>query len=91
MVVGLADACWWLRGGASVCVGLLQVEAVRRREGAGYGLAQERAAGVVLNRAKVFTDAFVGGDGGGAFVATFSLFGAPLRGSMFLLHGDLLR
>jgi len=91
MVVGLgmADACWWLRGGASGCVGLLPVEAVQRREGAGYGLGQERAAGMVLSQAKAFTDVFVGGEGGGAFVATFSLLGAPLRGSMFLLHGDI--
>jgi len=33
---------------------------------------------MVLSRAKVFTDAFVSGDGGGAFVASFSLLGAPL-------------
>ena len=69
--------------------GLLPVEVVWRRVGTGYGLGQEHAAGMVLSRAKAFTDAFVGGDGGGAFVATFSLLGAPLRGSMFLLHGDI--
>ena len=59
------------------------------REGANYGLGQVRAAGMVLSRAKVFTDAFVGGDGGGALVAPFSLLGAPLGGTIFLLHGAL--
>ena len=48
------------------------------REGANYGLGQVRAAGMVLSRAKVFTDAFVNGDGGGAIVASFFLLGAPL-------------
>ena len=46
---------------------------------------KERATGLAKNvrqawccRAKAFTDAFVGGDGGGVFVAPFSLLGAPL-------------
>ena len=74
----MAGACWWHRGGASSCAGLLLVEALRRREGVGYGRGQELVAGMVLSRAKVFTDAFVGGDGGGALVAPFSLMRAPL-------------
>jgi len=65
------------------------VVTLRRRVGAGYGLGQELVAGKVLSRAKAFTDAFVGGDGGGVLVAPFSLLGAPLRGTMFLLHGAL--
>ena len=75
---GVAGACWWHRGGASSCAGLLPMEALRRREGVGYRLDQELAAGMVLSRAKAFTDAFVGGNGGGALVAPFSLLGAPL-------------
>ena len=75
---GLAGACWWHHGGASGCARLLPVEALWRREGVGYGLGQELAAGMVLSRAKAFTDAFVGGDGGGALVVPFSLLGAPL-------------
>ena len=55
----------------------------------GYGLGQELAAGMVLSRAKSFTDAFVGGNGGGALVVSFSLLGAPLWGIMFLLYGAL--
>ena len=54
------------------------MEAVRRREGAGYGLGQERAVGVVLSRTKAFTDTFFGGDGGGTFVAMFSLLGGTI-------------
>ena len=75
---GLAGACWWRRGGASGCAGLLPVEAMRRQRGVGYWLDQERVAGMVLSRAKAFTDDFVGGDGGGALVVSFSLLGAPL-------------
>ena len=65
------------------------VEALQRREGVGYGLCQKLVAGIVLSQAKVFTDAFVGGDGGGALVVPFSLLGAPLGGTIFLLHGAL--
>ena len=59
---------------------------MRRRVGAGYGLGQDRAAGIVLSRAKAFTDIFVGGDGGGTLMAPFSLLGAPLGGTVFLLY-----
>ena len=52
----------------------------------GYRLGQERVAGMVLSQARAFTDTFVGGDGGGALVAPFSLLGAPLGGTIFLLH-----
>jgi hypothetical protein len=55
----------------------------------GYELGQELAAGMVLSRAKAFTDTFVGGNGGGALVAPFSLLGASLLGIMFLLHETL--
>jgi hypothetical protein len=33
---GLVGACWWRRGGASGCVGLFPVEAMRKQGGAGY-------------------------------------------------------
>ena len=75
---GLIGACWWRRGGASGCAGLLPVEALQRREGVGYGLCQELSAGMVLSRAKAFSDAFVGGNCGGVLVAPFSLLGALL-------------
>ena len=39
---------------------------------------RERAAGMGFSRAKAFTDTLVGGDGGGALVASFFLLGAPL-------------
>ena len=49
------------------------------------GGEKERATGLAKNvrqawccRVKAFTDVFVGGDGGGVFVAPFSLLGAPL-------------
>ena len=71
-----------LAGGAEVvlsgCVGLLPVQSVRKRRGAGYFHGHLFAVGMVLSRAKAFPDAFVGGDGGGAIVAPFSLLGAPL-------------
>jgi hypothetical protein len=44
---------------------------------------------MVLSRVKAFTDTFVGGDGGGAVVAPFSLLGAPLGGTIFLPHRAL--
>ena len=78
LVVGLGG---WLvlAGGAEVvlsgCAGLLSIEAVRKRWGAGYCHGHVYAAGMVLSRAKAFTDAFVGGDGGGALVVSFSLWG----------------
>ena len=81
LVVGLGG---WLvlAGGAEVvlsgCAGLLPVQAVWKRRGAGYCHGHVVAAGMVLSRAKAFTDTFVGGNGGGALVASFSLLGAPL-------------
>jgi hypothetical protein len=33
---GLAGACWWRRGGALGCDGLLPVESMRRQGGVGY-------------------------------------------------------
>ena len=63
------------------CFGLCRASfggGVAEGEGVGYGLGQELAAGMVLSRAKAFTDAFVSGDGGGALVASFFLLGAPL-------------
>ena len=55
----------------------------------GYWLDQERVAGMVLSRAKAFTDAFVSGDGGGALVASFSLLGHHCEAPCPLLHGAL--
>lgn len=60
-----------------------------RQGEAGYWLGQVCAASMVLSWAKAFTDAFVGGNGGGILVASFSPLGAPLRGIMFLMHGAL--
>ena len=86
---GLVGASWWCCGCATGYAGLLSVEALRRRVGVGYRLSQDRAVGMVLSRVKAFTDTFVGGDGGGALVAPFSLLGAPLGGTIFLLHWAL--
>ena len=72
---GLAGACWGRQGGALSYAGLLSVVTLRRQVGAGYGLGQELAAGMVLSRAKAFTDAFVCGDGGGALVASSPCWG----------------
>ena len=55
----------------------------------GYWLGQERVAGMVLSRAKAFTDAFVSGDGGGALVASFFLLGHHFEAPCPLLHGAL--
>ena len=60
------------------CVGLLPVEALRRRGGESYCLVQVCATGTVLSRAKAFTNGLVGGDCGGTLEASFFLLGAPL-------------
>ena len=86
---GLVGVCWWRRGGFAGCVGLLPVEALQMRVGAGYGLGQDHAAGRVLSRAKAFIDIFVGGDGGGALVVSFSQLGEPLGGTVFLWYEAL--
>ena len=67
-------APWW-------CFGLCRassIEVLRRRGGATYCLVQVCAIGMVLSRAKAFTDGLVGGDGVGALVSSFFLLGAPL-------------
>jgi hypothetical protein len=68
---------WWRRQGAGWCVLVApwwcscaesrSVEVLRRCRGAACCLGRVRAAGMVLNRAKASTDAFVGGHDGGAF------------------------
>ena len=47
----------WAEVVLSGCVGLLLVEAVRKQQGVGYCHGHVCAAGMVLNRAKAFTDA----------------------------------
>ena len=87
VVAGPAPPWWWgwgslvHAGGAKVVLRAVPGFFWWRRCGGG----KEWATGLAKNlrqawccRAKAFTDVFVGGDGGGVFVAPFSLLGAPL-------------
>ena len=63
------------------CFGLYRASSgggVAEAGGSGLRALPKLVAGIVLSLAKVFTDTFVGGDGGGALVVPFSLLGAPL-------------
>jgi hypothetical protein len=76
---GGAGACCWLRGGASSCIGPLLTEVLRKWLGVCYYHDEYCAAGLVLIRAKAFTDK-VSGDGGAAHWASFFPAGGTIAG-----------